>query len=140
MKIEVVIETAKGEFFKRNEHGDIDFISPIPSPFNYGSVAGIWGEDGDLVDALVLGPKLSRGDRGSFFIVGRVQFVDAGMKDDKWICSHSMLLSKRDRVRLILFFRLYARCKRFAGRLRGSSCQSYFLGIDREQNIQVSEV
>ena len=61
--VEVVIEVPRGSFLKRGSTGRVDFISPLPCPFNYGSVPGYIGLDGDLLDALVLGPRLSLGAR-----------------------------------------------------------------------------
>jgi inorganic pyrophosphatase len=37
-EVEVVIEVPRGSFLKRRSTGHIDFISPLPCPFNYGSV------------------------------------------------------------------------------------------------------
>ena len=37
-EVEVVIEVPRGSFLKRGSTGHIDFISPLPCPFNYGSV------------------------------------------------------------------------------------------------------
>ena len=59
-ELEVVIEVPRGSFLKRASTGRVDFISPLPCPFNYGSVPVYLGLEGDLLDALVLGPRLSR--------------------------------------------------------------------------------
>ena len=48
----IYIETPRGSFVKRNEHGRVDFISPVPCPFHYGHVIGFDGGDGDPLDAL----------------------------------------------------------------------------------------
>ena len=37
-EVEVVIEVPRGSFLKRGSTGQIDFISPLPCPYNYGSV------------------------------------------------------------------------------------------------------
>lgn len=37
-EVEVVIEIPRGSFLKRGSTGHIDFISPLPCPFNYGSL------------------------------------------------------------------------------------------------------
>ena len=55
LEIEVVVEVPRGSFLKRGSTGRIDFISPLPCPFNYGSVPLYVGMEGDLLDALVLG-------------------------------------------------------------------------------------
>jgi hypothetical protein len=39
-ELDVVIEIPKGSFLKRGSAGQIDFVSPLPCPFNYGSVPG----------------------------------------------------------------------------------------------------
>jgi inorganic pyrophosphatase len=54
-EVEVVIEVPRFSFLKRGSTGRIDFISPLPCPFNYGSVPTHVGMEGDLLDALVLG-------------------------------------------------------------------------------------
>ena len=55
-EVEVVIEIPRGSFLKRGSTGQVDFISPLPCPYNYGSVPKFLGLEGDLLDALVLGP------------------------------------------------------------------------------------
>ena len=131
----VQVETPKGSFLKKNELGDIDFISPIPSPFNYGSILGIRGEDGDLMDAVILGKRLEQGVTERMFVLGRVVFLDAGIQDDKWIFSKETHLKRRDSLKMESFFRIYAMCKRWKGRIYRSSCNSHYLGIDRERFI-----
>ena len=37
-EVEVVIEVPRGSFLKRGSSGRIDFISPLPCPYNYGAV------------------------------------------------------------------------------------------------------
>ncbi|HEY2817834.1 MAG TPA: inorganic diphosphatase, partial [Casimicrobiaceae bacterium] len=59
--VDVVIEIARGSFLKRGSSGHIDFISPLPCPYNYGSVPTHIGLEGDLLDAIVLGPRLPLG-------------------------------------------------------------------------------
>ena len=55
--VEVIIEIPRGSFLKRGSTGELDFISPLPCPFNYGSIPAFIGLDGDLLDAVVLGPR-----------------------------------------------------------------------------------
>lgn len=62
-EVEVEIEIPRGSFLKRGSTHHIDFISPLPCPYNYGSVPQLLGLEGDLLDALVLGPRLLRGTR-----------------------------------------------------------------------------
>ena len=48
LAVEVVIEVPKWGFVKRGMHEHVDFVSPVPCPFNYGSVDTLIGLDGDL--------------------------------------------------------------------------------------------
>jgi inorganic pyrophosphatase len=109
-EVEVIIEIPRGSFLKRGSSGELDFISPLPCPFNYGSVPRYIGREGDLLDAVVLGPRLARGSRVLVKAWGAVVLTDRGMSDDKLICSDSPIDSKQ--VDMVLhFFRFYARCK-----------------------------
>jgi inorganic pyrophosphatase len=109
-ELEVVIEIPRGSFLKRGSTGHVDFISPLPCPFNYGSVPKFLGLDGDLLDALVLGPRLPLGTRLRVKAWGAVTLTDRGMADDKLICSDHPL-SQRERRNVLRFFRVYAKCK-----------------------------
>ena len=62
-EVEVVIDVPRGSFLKRGSSGSIDFVSPLRCPFNYGAVPTLLGLEGDLLDALVLGPRLRLGTR-----------------------------------------------------------------------------
>ena len=86
-ELTVVIEVPRGSFLKRGSTGHIDFVSPLPCPFNYGSVPAYIGGEGDLLDAVVLGPRLRVGSRVSMRAWGAVTMADRGMTDDKMICS-----------------------------------------------------
>ena len=109
-ELEVVIEVPRGSFLKRGSTGGIDFVSPLPCPFNYGSVPKYLGLEGDLLDALVLGPRLAFGTRLTVKAWGAVTFIDRGLQDDKLVCSTAPLAAE-ERRRVLAFFRLYARCK-----------------------------
>ena len=109
-EVEVVIEVPRGSFLKRGSTGRIDFISPLPCPFNYGSVPNYVGLEGDLLDALVLGPRLQFGTRIWVKARGAVTMTDRGMTDDKLICSDHPL-SPQEQQKVLRFFRFYARCK-----------------------------
>jgi len=63
LEVEVVIEIPRGSFLRRGSNGHIDFISPLPCPFNYAAVPEFLGLDNDLLNALVLGPRLPLGTR-----------------------------------------------------------------------------
>ncbi|HET9129827.1 MAG TPA: inorganic diphosphatase, partial [Terriglobia bacterium] len=84
--VEVIVEIPRGSFLKRGSSGRVDFVSPLPCPFNYGSVPDYIGLEGDLLDALILGPRLPAGTRKRVRVWGAVTFVDRGMADDKLIC------------------------------------------------------
>lgn len=109
-EVEVVIEVPRGSFLKRGSTGHIDFISPLPCPFNYGSVPRFLGLEGDLLDALVLGPRLPLGTRIRVKAWGAVTLTDRGMTDDKLICSDHPP-GKAERRNVLRFFRFYAKCK-----------------------------
>ncbi len=108
--LEVVIEVPRGSFLKRGSTGRIDFISPLPCPFNYGAVPGLLGLEGDLLDALVLGPRLSYGTHTRVKAWGAVTLTDRGLSDDKLICS-THRPSPAEIERVLRFFHFYARCK-----------------------------
>src|SRR4051812_2077939 len=109
-EVDVVVEISKGSFLKRGSTGQIDFISPFPCPYNYGSVPKFLGLEGDLLDALVLGPRLALGARLRIKAWGAVTLIDRGMEDDKLICSHHPP-SMREFQDIVRFFRFYATCK-----------------------------
>src|SRR5881227_1355161 len=109
-QLEVVIEIPRGSFLKRGSTGHIDFISPLPCPFNYGSVPTYIGMEGDLLDAVVLGPRLAVGTHVRIKAWDAVTLTDRGMSDDKLICSdHAPTPSQRRNV--LRFFHFYAKCK-----------------------------
>ena len=109
-EVEVVIEVPRWSFLKRGSTGHIDFVSPLPCPYNYGSVPRYLGLEGDLLDAVVLGPRLPLGTQLRIPAWGAVILIDRGMADDKLICS-SRPVTATERQRVLKFFRLYARCK-----------------------------
>lgn len=117
IEIDVTIEIPRWSFLKRGTTGHLDFVSPLPCPFNYGSVPNFVGLEGDLLDALVLGPRLPLGTRLRTRAWGAVTFTDRGMSDDKLVCSDQEL-RPADRLRVLQFFRLYARCKGLLNVLR----------------------
>jgi inorganic pyrophosphatase len=128
--LEVIIDVPRGSFIKRDDQGAIDFISPFPCPFNYGSVPNTVSGDGDRIDALVLGPRLSAGTRLTLPVVGRVFFVDAGESDPKYICS-SLPLRERERLLVAVFFATYAYLKGGLNRVRGKRGTTRYGGIER---------
>jgi inorganic pyrophosphatase len=110
IKVEVVIEVPGGSFLKRGSTGSIDFVSPLPCPFNYGAVPTLLGLEGDLLDALVLGPRRRLGTRARLGAWGAVTLTDRGMSDDKLICSDARPTSA-DIEWVLRFFSFYAQCK-----------------------------
>jgi inorganic pyrophosphatase len=115
--VEVLIEIPRGSFLKRGSTGHVDFVSPLPCPFNYGSVPDYIGREGDLLDAVVLGPRLPLGARTQVRAWGAVSLTDRGMTDDKLICSR-LPVTPEQRHGVLRFFRFYARCKRVLNFLR----------------------
>jgi len=109
-EVEVVIEVPRGSFLKRGSSDSIDFVSPLPCPFNYGAVPTHLGLEGDLLDALVLGPRLRFGTRTRVKVWGAVTLTDRGMSDDKLICSDRRP-SRADIQNVLRFFHFHARCK-----------------------------
>jgi len=119
-EVEVVIEIPRGSFLKRGSSGHVDFISPLPCPYNYGAVPQLLGLEGDLLDALVLGPRLALGTRLSIQAWGAVMLTDRGLMDDKLICSDHPP-SRAERRNVLRFFYFYAECKRLLNIWRGRS-------------------
>jgi inorganic pyrophosphatase len=110
LEVEVVIEVPRGSFVKRGSSGNVDFVSPLPCPFNYGAVPSRLGLEGDLLDALVLGPRLRLGTRLRIRAWGAVTLTDRGMSDDKLVCSAQAPSAAQCRE-VLRFFRFYAQCK-----------------------------
>ncbi len=134
-----IIEVPRGSFVKRELHeGErIDFVSPLPSPFNYGFLPDAPGEDGDPADAVVLGPRLAAGTEVELTVVGRVRFVDAGAPDHKLVLS-AQPISARQRLGLVAFFTLYARAKRALNLLRGARGATRFDGLEEGSALDYS--
>jgi inorganic pyrophosphatase len=109
--VEVLIEVPRLSFVKRDHDGSLQLVSPVPCPFNYGSLPGTRAGDGDPIDALVLGPRRPRGERVRLPARGVVRFVDAGAADPKWICS-AAVLTAADLRSIEQFFSVYVVAKR----------------------------
>ena len=116
-EIDVVIEVPRGSFLKRGSTGQLDFISPVPCPFNYGSVPAYIGLEGDLLDALVLGPRLPFGTQIRIRAWGAVILADRGMTDDKLVCSVERVTAE-EREMVLRFFAFYAKSKGLLNFLR----------------------
>ena len=115
--LEVVIEIPRGSFLKRGSDGSIDFVSPLPCPFNYGSIHQYIGGEGDYLDAVVLGPRLSAGSRVVVNAYGAVGLSERFMYDDKLICATEPITATQ-RTAVLRFFHLYAFCKGVLNLLR----------------------
>ncbi len=128
--LQIVIEVERGAFVKRGPDGRVDFLSPFPCPFAYGSVVDSAAPDGDPEDVLVIGDTPRRGTELSLPVWGRVCFVDAGLDDHKWVVGPHPP-SEREWARIEGFFGLYARAKRVWYALRGVSGGAVFQGVQR---------
>ncbi|MEO8544144.1 MAG: inorganic diphosphatase [Burkholderiaceae bacterium] len=117
-EVDVFIEVPRGSFLKRGPDGRIHFVSPLPCPYNYGAVPDFLGLEGDLLDAVVLGPRLRFGTRKRLRVWGAITLTDRGQCDDKLICS-ALPPTAQDMQRLLRFFRFYARCKALLNWWRG---------------------
>ena len=116
-EVEVVVEVPRGGFLKRGSTGRVDFVSPLPCPYNYGSVPSYIGLEGDLLDALVLGPRLPVGARVRVKAWGAITLTDRGMCDDKLVCGERAPTAAQRR-NLLRFFHFYATCKGLLNALR----------------------
>ena len=116
--VEVVIEIPRGSFLKRGSTGELDFISPLPCPYNYGSIPAFIGLEGDLLDAVVLGPRLPVGKKVKIYAWGAIGLTDRGLYDDKLICSQYPISQWQQHL-VIIFFKIYARSKFLLNMIRG---------------------
>ena len=131
-KVLVRIEVPRGGMIKRELHdgGSVDYVSPIPSPFNYGFVPGSMAADGDPVDAIVLGKRLALGDEVELPVVAYVRFVDAGSADHKLVVSDEPV-SKAQLARIKAFFRMYALARRMINHLQRRKGLTKFYSVER---------
>lgn len=123
----VVIGVPRGSLIKRDDDGNVDFVSPVPCPFNYGHIPGTRGDDGDALDAVVLGPRIPLGSTVTATRRACVDFIDAGKPDPKWICSDAPL-SRFQRLQVAGFFRGYAIAKSLINWIRGKRGPTRFRG------------
>lgn len=138
--LRAIIEVPRGSFIKRRPDGSLDFISPLPSPFNYGSArseprgerfAALVVEDGDPLDVLVLGARLARGSELEVQVWGWVDFLDAGEADPKLVATRGAQPGALDWLRVRAFFLSYARFKGALQRVRGRAGKTMLRGIHR---------
>ena len=128
-ELDILVELSRGGLVKRAEDGRIELLSPLPCPFNYGGVPGTRAADGDREDVILLGPRVKTGSRVRARVVGRVEFIDAGQPDGKWICAYRPL-ERHDRVQLALFFQLYAQVKRVFNLLQRRPGPTRYVGFE----------
>jgi inorganic pyrophosphatase len=117
-QVEVVIEIPRGSFVKRGSSGQVDFVSPVPCLYNYGSIRQYIGGEGDFLDAIVLGPRLAAGTKVVVNAYGAVGLSERSMYDDKLICALRPI-NATDRKKILFFFRCYAIFKGCLNWLRG---------------------
>jgi inorganic pyrophosphatase len=126
--VDVIIEIPRGSFLKRGSKGHVDFVSPLPCPFNYGAVPTLVGLEGDLLDVVVLGQRLNRGTHLRLPAWGAVVQCDRGMVDHKLICSAEPP-GEAARRGVLRFFRFYAGSKGllnlFRGRPGRNACEGW---------------
>lgn len=116
----VRLEVSRGSFVKRRPDGTVDFVAPLPCPYNYGSILGTRSDDGDPLDALVIGSRCATGLELNVPVQAAIGFLDAGVWDPKIVCSVGPL-TNAERWRVERFFHHYARFKRLLARFRGKT-------------------
>jgi inorganic pyrophosphatase len=129
--MQIVIETSKWSFRKlvKTEDGfETAFISPIPTPFNYGFIEGTLGEDGAPLDIIVLGQKHDSGVLLDLSIIGRVNFSDDSRIDDKYIATMD---GRRHETAIKVFFTVYVISKFFLGLIQQRKwTKNSFTGVE----------
>lgn len=123
----VLVEVPRGGLVKRRADGRVDYVSPVPCPFNYGCVPDRLGGDGDPQDAVLLGPRRPHGHLEPSVVRAVVRFVDAGRPDDKWVCADHAP-SAAEKALVVGFFAVYGPLKAALNRLRGVPGETRFLG------------
>ncbi|HND29663.1 MAG TPA: inorganic diphosphatase [Myxococcota bacterium] len=126
--VQVRIEVSRGSFLKR-EGERVEYVSPVPCPFNYGCIEGELAEDGDPPDVILLGPACPRGSLQEAPLVGRVLFRDAGCADPKWVAGHRPP-SVVERRAVETFFRVYAPLRRLLNLLQRKQGETRYLGVE----------
>jgi inorganic pyrophosphatase len=110
--MKVVIETPKYSFFKYNKKGSDfirEFLSPIPTIFNYGFIDGSLADDGMEKDVMVIGSRMSQGTVLEVSDTdGVVKFIDDSLEDNKEIVYLRGFFSKQI---FYFYFHLYATFK-----------------------------
>ncbi len=125
--LDIVIEIPRGGLLKRGPGGALDFVSPLPCPFNYGSIPAYQGMDGDFLDAVVLGPRVRTGTRVRLQPQGAIGLLDHDVYDDKLVFAPTVLRPWQ-RAAIVAFFHVYVHCKRVLNLWRGYRGASRCLG------------
>jgi len=125
----VEVEIARGGREKRHPDGSIDYVSPVPAPFAYGSVVGAWGGDGDPLDAVIVGCSPSPGAQLSLHLVGHVRALDRGLEDDKWVASPERVARWYQRAGVRLFFAVYPWARGWIDARKGRPGRFEVLGV-----------
>jgi inorganic pyrophosphatase len=126
---DIVVEVSRGDFVKRRADGTADYTSPVPAPFNYGSVPGTVAPDGDATDAVLLGPRRRRGETVRATVYGVVHLLDDGRPDDKLVCA-SRPPSPAEWLLVHAFFRVWVVAKRARALARGARGPTRFLSLE----------
>jgi inorganic pyrophosphatase len=129
-RVRVLIEVPRFSFVKREAGGGVDFVSPVPCPFNYGCVPGARAPDGDPPDALVLGSRVAAGVELDAEVWAVVRFVDDDVRDDKLVCG-ARRPSDVELAAVGAFFRVYARARAGLNALAGRQGRTAYEGVER---------
>ena len=129
-RVRVRIEVPRFSFVKREADGEVDFVSPVPCPFNYGSVPGAIAPDGDAPDALVLGARVAAGAEVDADVWAVVRFVDDDARDDKLVCG-AQRPTDLELAAVGAFFRVYARARAGLNALAGRKGRTAYEGVER---------
>ncbi|MFM2163230.1 MAG: hypothetical protein RLZZ383_2742 [Pseudomonadota bacterium] len=125
----IEVEIARGGREKRHPDGTLDYVSPVPAPFAYGSIVGEWGGDGDPLDVVVVGFTPAAGTRHRLRLVGHVRARDRGMDDDKWVAAPTHFARWHDRWTVHLFFLVYPTARAWVDARKGRSGRFEVLGV-----------
>jgi inorganic pyrophosphatase len=126
-RVRVRVEIPRGSFAKRGAEG-VEFWSPIPCPFNYGSVPGTCAPDGDAWDAIAFGAGLPLGAEVELPVHGWVAFLDDGVTDTKLLCGAAPPTAG-ELLLVRAFFTAYAPARGLLNRLAGRRGVTRFGGV-----------
>ena len=126
---DIVVEVSRGDFVKRRSDGSVDYVSPVPAPFNYGSVPGTLAPDGDATDAVLLGPTRRRGETVRATVYGVVHLLDDGHPDDKLVCA-ARPPTASEWLLVRAFFRVWVVAKQARALARGARGPTRFLSVE----------